>query len=368
MTGPPFLNDMCSILIHFRVHKYGFSTDIEKAFLHVTLDEADRDFTRFLWLSDHKDPESKFQVYRFKVVLFGSVSSPFMLYAALHHHLTKNPSPISEDMQNNLYVDNVISGCNSESDVVHYYKKSRSIMSQANFNLRTWASNSTLLQNLAKRDGSAETSDIVKILGLQWNTSSDTLSLVPRNITNSTPFITKRDILQDSSRIFDPLGFVTPVTIQAKIFLQELWGKCLQWDEPLHDDLKNKWNVISQNIQDATTLISIPRQYFQFTPSSSATIHVFADASTKAYGAVVYLHQNNQISFIMSKTRVAPLKQLTLPRLELMGAVLAARLSNFILRSFQHTQLHTSIHLWSDSQIVLHWINSKKKLKQFVSH
>ena len=167
-----------------------------------------------------------------------------MLHAALHYHLTKNTSPVSDNMQNNLYVDNVISGCNSEKDAVHYYKQSRAIMSQANFNLRTWASNSAQLQSLAKQDGSAETSNTVKILGLCWNTSSDTLSLTPRTITNDTPFITKRDVLRDSSSIFDPLGLITPVTIQAKIFLQELWGKHLQWDEPLHDELKNKWNIL----------------------------------------------------------------------------------------------------------------------------
>ena len=368
LTGPPLLNDMCSILIRLRLHKYGLSTDIEKAFLHVHLDETDRDFTRFLWLTDHKDPESIFQIYRFKVVLFGSVSSPFMLHAALHYHLTKNPSPVADDMQTNLYVDNVISGCNSEEEAVSYYKISRTVMSQANFNLRTWASNSTQLQNLAKRDGSAETSNTVKILGLQWNTSSDMLSLAPTNIRNVPPFITKRDILQDSSRIFDPLGLITPVTIQAKIFLQELWGKRLQWDEPLHDDLKNKWSVISQNIQDVTSLASIPRQYFQFTPSSPVALHVFADASTKAYGAVAYLHQSKQVAFTMSKTRVAPLKALTLPRLELLAAVLAARLGDFIVRSLQHSKFKINTYLWSDSQIVLYWINSNKKMKQFISH
>jgi len=146
MAGPPFLNDMCSILIRFRVHKYGFSTDIEKAFLHVNLDESDRDFTRFLWLSDHKDPNSKLQVYRFKVVLFGSVSSPFMLYAALSYHLSNNQSPVSQDMQSNLYVDNVISGCQSEEAAVKYYRSARTIMAKAKFNLRSWASNSTQLQ------------------------------------------------------------------------------------------------------------------------------------------------------------------------------------------------------------------------------
>lgn len=291
-----------------------------------------------------------------------------MLHAALHHHLTKNPSAVSDDVQNNLYVDNVISGCNSEKDAMHYYKQSRTIMSQANFNLRTWASNSPQLQKTAKQDGSAETSDTVKILGLQWNISSDSLSLTPRNITNDATFITKRDVLRDSSCIFDPLGFITPVTIQAKIFLQDLWGKHLQWDEPLHDKLESRWNVISQNIQNATSQTSIPRQYFQFTPSSLVALHIFADASTQAYGAVAYLHQNKQVAFTMSKTRVAPLKSLTLPKLELSGAVLAARLGDFIVRSLRHSNFQISTHLWSDSQIVLHWINSNKRLKPFISH
>ena len=122
------------------------------------------------------NPYSEFQTYRFRVVLYGSVSSPFMLYAAIHYHLSRHPSSVADDMQSNLYVDNVISGGNSE-EVVSYYKKSRALMSQANFNLHLWASNSIQLQNLTKQDGTAETSNIVKVLGLQWNTSSDQLSL-----------------------------------------------------------------------------------------------------------------------------------------------------------------------------------------------
>ena len=114
----------------------------------------------------------------------------------------------------------------------------------------------------------------------------------------------------------------------------------------------------------------MPRRYSPCTTSSPVALHIFADASTKAYGAVAYLvHQNKQVAFIMSKTRVAPLKPLTLPRLELSAAVLAARLGDFIVRSIQHTSsLQLNTHLWSDSQIVLHWISSNKQLKQVVSH
>ena len=149
MVGPTFLNDMCSILLRFRTHKHGLSTDIEKAFLHVTLHEADRDFSRFLWLSNPTDPESNLIVYHFRVVLFGSVSSPFMLNAALHCHLQKYPSPVATGIEHNLYVDSIISRCNTEQDTVDFYHKSRSTLSQAKFNLRSWGSNSKQVQMLA---------------------------------------------------------------------------------------------------------------------------------------------------------------------------------------------------------------------------
>ena len=111
---------------------------------------------------------------------------------------------------------------------------------------------------------------------------------------------------------------------------------------------------------------SIPRQYFQCTPSSPVALHIFADASTKAYGAVTYLHQRKQVAFTMSKTRVAPLKALTLPRLELLAVVQTARLGNFIVRSLQHSKFKINAYLWLDSQIVLYWINSNKKISHCV--
>ena len=106
---------MCSIIIRFRTFTYGLSTDIEKAFLYVGLHKGDRDFTRCFWLSDPTNPESEFQVLRFKTVLFGSASSPFMLNATLHHHLEHYTSPVAEDMKDNMYADNVISGRDQET-------------------------------------------------------------------------------------------------------------------------------------------------------------------------------------------------------------------------------------------------------------
>ena len=114
---------MSSILLWFRTITYGLSTDIEKAFLHASLDKSDRDFTRFFWLSNPEDPESKFQVYHLKTVLLGSTSSPFMSNATLHHHLAEHNTPVAEDKKDNIYVYNVISGCNEEQDAVDYYEE-----------------------------------------------------------------------------------------------------------------------------------------------------------------------------------------------------------------------------------------------------
>ena len=148
-VGPSLVNDLCSILLRFRVHKIALSTDIEKAFLHVKLNASDQDFTRFLWLSDPDDAESDFDTYRFKVVLFGSASSPFMLVATLRLHLSKYNSQVAHNMQQNLYVDNVISGSPTKESAIQYFNEARKIMSDANFNLRSWASNSQHLQTLA---------------------------------------------------------------------------------------------------------------------------------------------------------------------------------------------------------------------------
>ena len=133
-------------------------------------------------------------------------------------------------------------------------------------------------------------------------------------------------------------------------------------------ELQARWRTISQYIQDAASMITIPRQYFELTLSSTVNLHIFVDASLKAYGVVAYIHQGNNTSIILSKTRVSPHKALTLPKLEHSDAVFGARLGNLVVMSFQHTQIQFDIHLWSDSQITLYWISGNKRVNTFVSH
>ena len=364
-VGPPFLNDFCSILLRFRLHKYALSTDIEKAFLHVRLHEDDRNFTRFLWPVQPENPDSLLQTFRFTSVPFGTASSPFMLHATIDLHLRTFRSCVSEDIQRNIYFDNIISGCDTEVQLLEYYTQARNFMQQANFNLRSWASNSITLQQIATANKTIDHNTTVQILGLLWNTCTDTMSLAPKSLPSSN-IITKRSVLQDSSLIFDPLGWATPVTIRAKILLQEVWQQKRSWDTPLHEELQEKWVRIRSDILELSN-ITIPRAYFPILSDKVIDhLYVFADASTKAYGAIVYLCSDNNISFVMSKSRVAPIKALTLPKLELMAAVTATKVAKLVQAAISASQHLIPVHLWTDSQIVLHWINNGSHSNSFV--
>jgi hypothetical protein len=121
-------------------------------------------------------------------------------------------------------------------------------MHNAHFNLHSWASNSPSRREIAMKDGTADPKTIVNILSLKWNPSTDTLSFPPAQDYTPPPTITKRHVLQISSKIYDPLGLLSPVTVKAKLLMQELWQNELEWDEPLPLELKTKWLNIAKGL------------------------------------------------------------------------------------------------------------------------
>ena len=213
-----------------------------------------------------------------------------MLNATLHLHLKSQNFEKADDMLQNIYVDNVILGGATEESVMQYFRKARAIMSEANFNLRSWASNSLKLQAIVQEKRVADINQVVNLLDLHWDTSTDQINFIPKRINYTTDSaITKRRILQCSSRIFDPLGILSPVSIRAKLFMQELWQKNVGWDEPLEQSVREKWNNIVDDLRKAAHVF-ISRHYFNTDQDCNIQeLHTFADASLKAYGAVVYL-------------------------------------------------------------------------------
>ena len=360
--GPPLLNDMFCILLRFRIHEIGLTADIEKAFHQITLHEDDRDFTRFLWIRDVNDPNSEFDIYRFNVVPFGVSCSPFILNSVVQKHLSERTmSPIARDIQLNVYADNVISGVDSETKAIDYYKKSTEIFNAAGLPLTTWGSNNASVQQQVKLDGLSDESPLVKVLGLRWNRDADTLELPPVHLSNfyqSTP--TKRNILRGISSVYDPLGFVSPLSIGAKIIIQDLWKAKVDWDDQPPANLVERWTGIAQALEEVDS--KLPRLCLG-SSNQINHLYIFVDASKRAYGAVAYFGNSSCTAFAVSKSRVVPLQlmssEATLPQLELLAAFVGTRLAKSIIKALEPSGIEPKITFFSDSQITLHWISKK---------
>ncbi len=365
LKGPLLLTDLTSILLRFRLGSFVTVSDIEKAFLQISLKESDRDFTRFFWLSDINNPEGPLDVLRFCVVLFGSKPSPFMLGATVYCHCQRNAVEELKDLDKDTYMDNLLSPFFTESEAITFYKLSRPFFKEGGFNLRSFASNSQTINNLASKDGAIDQDlSIVTILGLIWNAYTDNIGFKTIDIDPSS-LLTKRYLLSQCSRIFDPLGLLSPVTIRAKRLIQDLFIAKLSWDS-LCPEYEERWREIALDIHRASLLV-IKRQYFDVNISLPFTLHIFADGSDKCYGVASYLVQNDQSALVMAKAKVKPKRVNTVPKLELLACVIAGKLRIHLEKSFSEgrTSFNCEVHLWSDSRVALQWIFSDKTLNRF---
>lgn len=338
--------------------------DVEKAFLQVGLQPDDRDVTRFLWLKDHSKAtlENNVQVLIFTRVPFGMISSQFLLAATIKNHLTKVVTPIAHQIADNMYVDNMITGIETSTQADELYKEAKTLFQSASMNLCEWASNSSeFLQNIPECDRtSAET---MKVLGTSWNLTTDTI-FINGSHNLSSEVTTKREALQSVSRIYDPLGLFSPATLNAKLFIQELWKQEKDWDETFSQSQQQEWSKICESL---TPLSSQPLPRYI---GEEHKLFYFTDASAKAYSAAVYLYSSVNgkatVNLVFSKARVTPAKPLSIPRLELLGVLIGTRCLNYVTQQLQLSVVDR--FLWTDSQCVLHWTKTCKPLPVFVQN
>ncbi|GFU61514.1 integrase_H2C2 domain-containing protein [Trichonephila clavipes] len=208
----------------------------------------------------------------------------------------------------------------------------------------------------------------IKVLGVYWNPKHDCFSF--RVKIDLHELNTKRDVLSTIARIYDPLGLLGPVVAKAKIFLQKLWMLKIDWTDLLPDTINREWRQFVESLQVVND-ININRCIVVEQPEV-IELHGFSDASQSAYGAVVYCKSVTSdgkmlVNLIASKSRVAPTKQTTIPRLELCAAVLLAKLVHRVKQALKLNVTNT--FLWSDSMIVLSWIRKESyQLKTFVAN
>ncbi|GFS97467.1 integrase catalytic domain-containing protein [Trichonephila clavipes] len=335
MVGPRVQPELFPILIQFRIFSVAICADVEKMFRQIKVHEEDVDWQRILWRDSPTEP---IREYRLTTVTYGTSSAPFLSTRTLRQLAIdeqENYPAASRATLSHFYVDDLLSGKELKAvDSKHTIKDDQP----------------------------------VKILGIAWLPDVDKFTFT---ITvNETDVWTKRKVLSEVAKIFDPLGWLAPSVVISKIFLQELWSHHLSWDEELPDSLARQWRTFQEQLPLLTN-IKIPRCIL-IPQAIDVQVHGFCDSSEKAYCAVIYIRSKDATQTVVSrlltsKTRVSPVKPQSLPRLELCSALLLANLLQATLPTL--TVSISETFAWSDSKITLAWLKSDpRRWQPFVAN
>ncbi len=383
--GPGLIGNLLGVLLRFREEHVAFSGDISKMFLQILLPEEDTHVHRFLWrnLDATREPTT----YALQRVTFGDKPSPDMASFVMLKMAEKNEKECPRAatiLKRDRYVDDLIHSCPTTDEAAKSMEELDKVLATGSFEIKEWLCSSSTEKacesdqprqesvnesvpessiSIVNLDGEEEN----KTLGVVWNPRTDVISFASREV--KVEILTTRTVLSNISKLYDPLGLASPVTIKARIALQDVWkAKQFDWDDPLPDDTSETWKKLFKEIESLKNVV-FPRCLQPTEVSGPSELHVFSDASKAAYGAVAYLvwttPHGPHISLVSAKARVAPLRHTTIPRLELMAALIASRLACTIVEEFKLKP--SSVTFWSDSTIVLSWLRSESaSFKPFV--
>ncbi|XP_059061322.1 uncharacterized protein LOC131854209 [Achroia grisella] len=366
LIGPNLQEELRDIILRWRTHKIVFVADIIKMYRQIKIQERDTKYQRILYRFNQNN---EIQTYKLLTVTFGMASAPYLAIKTMRQ-LAKDENtqyPVASKIVNSdFYMDDVLTGFDNVSDAINAQKELAEMLLKGKFELQKISSNSQEFMNSIDPEKRVNSivldiihKETVKTLGIMWETNEDSLKIAPTYMkSENTNLLTKRNILRQIASLFDPMGWLSPAIIKAKIFMQKLWLNQVDWDEELSNDLKEEWNKYKNDLP-VLSEIKIPR-WNGSTIDVEVELHGFADASQSAYAAVVYTRvlSNNknpcQTTLIMARTKVAPVKQISLPRLELCAAALLSKLLKHVMRILSIDTSKT--FAWSDSKVTLAWI------------
>ena len=381
LQGPDMTNSLLGVLLRFREHPVAISADVEGMFLQVKVPEDDRDSLRFLWWPD-RDTKGEPETYRMTSHLFGGTWSPSVCTYALQKTAKDNASDFEphlvDTVLRDFYVDDCLKSVPADREAITIATELPRLLQRGGFRLHKWLSNSTeVLKAIPETERAAgvqqlnfQALPVERALGVLWDVNRDTFTY-DKKISDRP--CNRRGLLSVVSSIYDPMGFLTPFTIRGKKLVQDLARDQVDWDQPLSENHLTSWQEWLKEIDDIS-LVQIPRciQPADFGEVCRAELHHFSDASTAAYGSASYIRLINsegevQCNLLFSRSRVAPLKQLTIPRLELAAAALSVQ-QDKMLRKELSIPIQDSI-FWTDSTIVLAYIqNTTKRFHTYVAN
>ncbi|XP_062716211.1 uncharacterized protein LOC134291877 [Aedes albopictus] len=385
LKGPDLLTPLPSVLSRFRQFPVAICGDIKEMFHQLSIRKEDRLAQCFLW---RNNPAHPIQVFVMDVATFGATCSPasaqYVKNLNAEEFAVIYPRAAAAIVKNH-YVDDYLDSFITVEDAVDVVKEVKLVHSLGGFEIRGFRSNSMDFLREIGEPAAYEPKNLIlercstieSVLGMSWDPATDCFSYSfnlrddMRSILDEGYVPTKREVLKVVMSLFDPLGLVSHFLVHGKVIIQGTWAAGTGWDEPINKDLNQKWRQWVELFPKLNEL-KISRCYFSSFPSSidDLQVHIFVDASDIAYSCVVYfrlLHEGRvQTALVGAKSKVAPIKTLSTPRLELKAAVLGVR---FVAAMLEYHSLPVcSRFFWSDSTTVLAWIRSDhRKFHKFVS-
>nr|XP_049698106.1 uncharacterized protein LOC126054983 [Helicoverpa armigera] len=362
-AGPDLQGDLFNILIKFRLFKIALSADCRQMFLNIGVCESDRKFQRILYRFDNSEPLS---VYQFNRVCFGLKSSPYHALRVVRQLIADegdNFPAAAAAAASALYMDDIVYSVPSAPQAVSLCEELIQLFKRGQFDLVKWTSNSKEVlahipdSHKASPDIEFEKSIPHKVLGLRWDRHCDNFRF---DISSPDGKCTKRIMLSTVARLWDIMGFVAPTILYAKLLIKDLWLAKCEWDDTPPDHIVAAWKQFCVELS-ALNQITVPR-HLGLVDGCTINLIGFADASERAYGGVIYLQvrigSNYSVQLVCAKSKVSPVKTISVARLELCAALLLSRLLRKVQDTIASRYSINKVYAFTDSKVVLAWINS----------
>lgn len=376
MTGPKLQKDLHVTLMRFRRHRVAVCADIKKMFHQIRVHEDQWDCQRIFW---RENAETELQEYWYTVVTFGLTSSPHLAVRCIVQTAieSKNEFPeIAKILEDDFYVDDGLTGADTTAKAIRIAKGMVNVLAGPKFELGKWKSNKKAVLQAMNQESTNEEESMVfaedgqtSVLGIKWLFAKDQYMFVVKTPSFTGP-VTKRKVVSCTAQLYDPNGYAAPVTVLGKVMVQKFWIARVEWDEQVEGELEAAWRRFWSEIRDLEKF-RIDRWIGTMDGAKTKLIG-FSDSSQMAYGAVIYartVYSDGKIvcRLVTSKTRVAPIKQLTIPRLELAAAELLAKLMVEVRNAMEFGDM--PYILFTDSSATLHWIRKQPaQLRVYVAN
>ncbi|KAI4892131.1 hypothetical protein NFI96_008825, partial [Prochilodus magdalenae] len=382
LTGPNLNNTLLGVLMRFRKERVAVTADIKQMFHCFLVREDHRNFLRFLW-HQNNNMEEPIAEYRMRVHVFGNSPSPAVAIYGL-----RRASIDSEEgdgrtrhlVERHFYVDDGLISFPSCDEAIAALKRAQETLATSNLTLHKFVSNSVnvmkafpkedLAKGLKDLDLGTDFPPMQRSLGISWDVATDEFTF---QVSAAEKPYTRRGVLSTINSLYDPFGFAVPVSIRGRALLRQLTTNSCEWDDPLPERKLKEWCEWKNSLKDLEH-VRIPRMYASISLSISTNreLCIFCDASTQAIAAVAYIkvkhaEGKSELRFILGKAKLAPVPEITVPRLELCSAVLAVEIAD-VLREEMDVQFN-SVRFFSDSKVVLGYIrNESRRFYVYVSN